>query len=136
MTKKAKEVKHSDIETDIFEILEDEGGVHSVVDIADRLNRTPGQVRRAVRRLRRRFNELDEKITQWIFTTKGGYTMDEKPEHALYESRLRLSMGTGVILNGMYAIKTSKRLALSEFNKMMVVYRPKMLMLGKAAAIK
>lgn len=107
------------------------GGVHSVEDLSDEMNRTKERIRIVVQKVRKRFNFGDKEFQTWVYTTAGGYTIEEKPEHMAYESRLRLNMGLGVILNGAHVLNQMKRLALKDFNGMMIEYKPRMLEMGK-----
>jgi len=107
----------------------DRGGVWSAKDLSDELNREVLVIRRLIRRLRKAF--LSGKNDRWVFTTKGGYTMDEKPEHVAYESRLRFAMGTGMLLNGVYVFKRCRQIGIREFKGLMVEYKPKMFTINK-----
>jgi len=115
---------------DLVSILSN-GGIFSVDNLSNEMNRTKEYIRRLVAKIRRKFNDGDKEFDAWVFSTKGGYTMDEKPEHAVYEARMRIQMGMGVIMNGAYVIKTMKRIAVNDFNSLMVTYRPQMIQMGK-----
>ena len=112
----------------LWSILSD-NNVHATNDLADELNCSKDKVRAIIQLHRKRFNSGEEDT--WVYLTRGGYTVDGRPEHVAYESRFRLAMGTGVIMNGMYVLKQMKRLAFKEFNGMMLEYKPKMLEMGK-----
>ena len=73
----------------------------------------------------------DTEIDSYIFATKGGYTTDNKPEHVMYEARLRMAMGTGVLINGIYVFKTSKKIAAKNFRQLKIEYKPKLLEIGQ-----
>ena len=115
---------------DVYEVLE-RGGVWGSREIADELNIVANEVRKSVKMLRQMFHNNDTEINRYIFTTKGGYTIDNKPEHAMYEARLRMSMGTGVLINGIYVFKTSKKIGMKHFNQLKVEYKPKLLAIDK-----
>lgn len=107
------------------------GGVWSSDEIGKELGKDKAAVRRIVKTLRKKFNEGDKNVDRYIYTTSGGYTIDQKPEHPMYESRMRIQLGAGVIANGIYVFKQAKRLAPAEFRQLLVEYKPKMLTMNK-----
>lgn len=107
------------------------GGVWTVSELADEVGVTKSKLRRIVKGLRRKFYDNHTEVALYIFTTKGGYTIDDKAENVMYEARMRLAMGTGVLLNGVYVFKRGKTIAARNFSNLKVEYRPKMLTIGK-----
>lgn len=115
---------------DIYEILE-RGGVWSSKELAEELGIKQAEARLSIKKLRKMFLSNSDKIHRYVFTTKGGYTIDNKPEHIMYEARMRMAMGTGVLINGIYVFKTGKKIATKHFSQLKVEYKPKMLTIGE-----
>ena len=113
---------------ELFGILSDEK-VHSSFDLSEELNCSISRVRNLVRTCRQRFNNGDG--DSWIYVTKNGYTISDKPEHVSYEARLRLAMGFGILINGAFVLKQMKRIAQKDFGNLMIEYRPRMIEMGK-----
>ena len=113
---------------ELLEILSDDS-VHSTLDLADELNCGKNRVRDIVRMCRQRFNNGDGDT--WVYCTRGGYTTSNAKEHVSYESRLRLAMGMGVLINGAFVLKQMRRIAQKDFGSLMIEYRPKMIEMGK-----
>ena len=116
----------SEQESEVQEILE-RGGTWTTKEIAEETNLQAEKVREVIKKLRRKFFDGHNEVTQYVFTTKGGYSMDEKPENVMYEARLRMALGTGVLFNGAYVFKTGKKIALANYRKMKIEYKPKLL---------
>ena len=121
------------IQTDAHELLDilKGGGVYSVNDLADEMNRTKERIRRIVSRVRRRFNDGDERFDSWIFSTANGYSIEEKAEHAAFETRLRMRMGMGVIMNGVHPMKTMKRMLPKQFEQLSLEFKPRLITMNK-----
>jgi DNA-binding winged helix-turn-helix (wHTH) protein len=124
-----KRAEHTGKMKELYEIL-NRGGVSSSDDLSDELGIDKSKVRLLISSLRDRFRSNDESVELWIYTTKGGYTVDEKPEHVMYESRLRLQLGIGAIVNGAHVFKRAKMIASSNYSSMMLEFKPKALIMG------
>jgi len=116
-------MKDTTVEKGVLDILK-EGGVWGSKEMAESLSIEIPKLRDAVRKIRRRF--LDGEEVPYIFTAKGGYTVDEKPENVMYEARMRLAFGTGVLLNGVHVFRRGKRIAAKNFSVLRVEYKPRM----------
>jgi hypothetical protein len=121
MTKKAVVARVSDVEA-LIGILE-RGGVVAVDLLAKEMGRQKKEVRSIVREARQQFLNSG-KVEHWIYKAKGGYTIEEKPEHAAYEMRMRMAMGFGVISNGQHVYKTLKKLNFKMFDDVRLTYKP------------
>jgi hypothetical protein len=115
---------------DVYEVLE-RGGVWSTKEIAKELDIDVVEVRKEIRKLRLAFLNGNKEVEHYVFLTKGGYTMDNKPEHVMYEARFRMAMGTGVLINGVYVFKTGKQIAAKNFEQLKIAYKPQLLQIGK-----
>ena len=114
----------------IYEILQ-QGGVWSTKELAKEADISVADVRKEIKKLRFKFLNNVKDVEHYIFTTRGGYTMDTKPEHAMYEARLRIAMGTGILINGVYVFKTGKKIAEKSFKQLKIEYKPKLLEISK-----
>jgi len=128
-----KEQKRFSYASDVKNLLDimQDGAIHSAEELADELNRTKDRVRLVVKKARQKFNNGDLDVDCWIYSTRGGYTIDEKPEHVMHEARMRYRMGIGVILNGAHVFSTAKRIAIKDFGTLQIELKPKMLSMGK-----
>ena len=130
MKKKVKTKKSEMSAADsLYEIL-CRGGVWSSQELGDELGIEKSKARLLIAALRNRFRNSDEEVPDWIYVTRGGYTLDDKPEHVMYEARLRFQLGVGAIVNGSHVFKKAKRIASTNYKQMMLEYKPKALMLG------
>lgn len=107
------------------------GGIYSSLEIAKELDTSVEEIRKGVRKIRSKFLNGNEEFDRYVYTTKGGYTLDHKPEHVMYEARLRMAMGTGVLINGVYVFKTGKKIATRNFHQLKIEYKPKLLEIGR-----
>jgi len=112
----------------LYNILEG-GGIHSVDTLADEMNRSKGEVRRLIAEIRKGCREGSDIFEGHVFTTRGGWTLDQKPEHAAYETRMRFRMGFGCIVNGQPAYKALKKLDYKMFESVRLEFQPKLLAL-------
>jgi len=133
MVKKRDRVKLFNYASDVKDLLDimQDGGVYTVDQLSDELNRTKERVRRIVKRARDKFNDGNKSVDYWVYSTRGGYTIEEKPEHAMHETRMRMRMGMGVILNGAHVFRTAKRIAARDFGAFQIEHKPKMLTMGR-----
>ena len=115
-------------EKGVLEVL-DKGGVWGSKEMADHLSIEIPKLRDVVRKIRKKF--LGGMEVPYIFTAKGGYTVDEKPEYVMYEARLRMALGVGVLLNGVHVFRRGKRIAAKNFSVLRVEYKPRMAELEK-----
>ena len=120
----------TELQNDLYNFLI-KGGVHTSEDLAKHFDLTINGVRSLIRALRKRFNEGDEDISHYIFTTQAGYSTDEKPEYCAYEAGMRFAQGTGVLINGVYVFKRTKKFAVKEFSRLRIQYKPRILALEK-----
>jgi len=103
------------------------GGILSMSVLAEEMDIPRDKVRKAIAQARENFRNGVEGFDRWIYTTKGGYTLEEKAEHAAYETRMRFSMGFGVIANGQHVYKALRKLNFKMFEGMKLEFKPKML---------
>ena len=107
------------------------GGIYSSKELAKEFKIPAKEIRKIVRQVRMKFLKGSKEVDQYIFTTRGGYTTDHKPEHVIYEARLRMAMGTGILINGVYVFKTGKKIAFKNFNQLKIEYKPRFLEIEK-----
>ena len=103
----------------------DEGGVHSTIALAKELDSTPERIRMLVAISRRHYNNGNSDT--WIYTARGGYTTDDKAQHVVYEGKMRMSRGMGILMNGMPVFAKMRKVAIADFRNLMVAYKPRML---------
>lgn len=106
----------------VWEILR-RAGVHSKGGIEHETGLVSSQIGTVIRSLRQRFLNGSDDVDCYIFTTQHGYSTDDKPEYVAYESRLRVSIGMGTLLNGVYCFKRCRRLNFREYKGIMVKYK-------------
>jgi hypothetical protein len=128
--KRVKDFSHAGEVVDMIEILS-RGGVHSSADLAEELNRPKRRISGIVRRARQMFMDGSDKVDVRVYSTKGGYTIEEKPEHVMHEARFRICMAAGVLLNGAHVFKTARQIAQKDFITLQVEYKPRMIEMGK-----
>ena len=109
----------------LFNVLKN-GGYWTVNELSKEIDVAPLQVRELIRQLRKGFLE-NGTVDNYIYTTKFGYTIDEKPENVMYEARLRMALGVGTLINGIWVFKKSKSIAHKQFRDLNISYKPKML---------
>lgn len=109
----------------LLEILK-RGGTWSTIELSKSLNVEKKQISELVRQLRRSFLENGE-VDVYVYTTKGGYSIDEKPENVIYEAHLRMALGVGILLNGVYVFKRGNNIAHKQFINMNIAYKPKLI---------
>ena len=102
------------------------GDAFTTSEISDELGVPKQAVRQLVSSIRKRFLDGQEDVT-YIYTTPRGYSLDEKPEDVAYESKLRMQIGFGVLINGSFVFKRCKKIACSQFNALRLEFKPKML---------
>jgi len=114
---------------ELIEILT-RGGVWSTEELSKELGVSKKRVRVLVKSLR--INYLNKNgMERYVYLTKGGYTIDELPEHVVYESKFRMKMGFGVLINGTHPFRKCKAINLLGYKNLMISFKPKMLELGK-----
>lgn len=75
--------------------------------------------------LRRNFRK--GKIDTYIYLTPEGYSLEESKRAVVYETNLRLSQIINMGINSHFIRTRCKKIALPEFKKMSIVYKPKLL---------
>jgi len=102
-------------------------GIYSTEELAQELDVSKRFIHSLIREWRRKFLDGGKDIKYVYSAAGGGYTVQEAPEHVVWESKKRLSMGFGVIANGVFVFKRCKRIAAKEFAALNIQYRPQML---------
>ena len=120
----------SSSEAEVQDILH-RGGTWTTSELSEEVGVRDDKVRMLVKKLRKKYLENHPEVARYVFTTKGGYTIDEKPEHVMYEARMRMAMGTGVLFNGVYVFKRGRKIALQNYKKLRIEYKPKLLQIEK-----
>lgn len=105
------------------------GGIYTTRELSKRVGVTEDLIRRLVCSLRKAHRHGAE--VPYIYTTGQGYSTDVRAAHALYEGRMRIRMGVGILTNGMPVFKTCKKLAANQFSQMNMELKPKMIQLNK-----
>jgi len=109
--------------TELLSIL-GRGGIYTTKELAKEMDIDKLAVHSIVRSVRMRF--LDGKKVPYIYITGSGYTLEESPEYVAYESKKRLSMGFGILANGVFVFKRCRRIATKEFEALRIQYKPQM----------
>ncbi len=107
----------------------EQGGIWTVDNLARELLIDRKKLRLLVASLRRKFMAGHD--VPYIFTTGTGYTIEEKPEHIAFESRMRLRQGYGILLNGIYVFKRYKQLSPKAWDNLYVSFKPRVLPINK-----
>ncbi len=128
LTKGGKMQELSKKQEEILKFLNEET-VIKTTELAKKVDMSTIQLRLAIKQLRKKFLAGEENI-DYIYTTKGGYTTRGSKEDVMYESQMRLKLGIGVLVNGVYVFKRCKKIAKTDFSKLNIAYKPKMLTLN------
>jgi hypothetical protein len=113
----------------LLDLLSD-NNYHPIDDVADHLNRSNAVVAGVVHAVREKF--LSGKISEYVHSTRRGYTINPKPEDLAGEARRRWRMGTSIVINGTPIYKQLKRLSGGgRFNTLAIEYKPKLIEMGK-----
>jgi len=94
-------------------------------EIARKLNIDLHYVTEAIRTMRKKFR--NGKINQYIYTTPDGYSLDESKRAVVYETNMRLSQMFGMAANSHFIRNRCKVIALRDFRKLSICYKPKLL---------
>jgi hypothetical protein len=113
-------------ERNVMQMIEKEGPIRST-KLAEKLNIDLKYVTNLVRNLRRKFNS--GKIDSYIYTTPDGYSLDESKRAVIYETNMRLSQMFGMAVNSHFIRHRCKVIALKDFKKLSIVYKPRLLTL-------
>lgn len=106
------------------------GGIWNTSELAKELSVDKKKVTNLVQNVRKHFLKGEEGIP-YIFTTGIGYTLEEKPEHTAYETKMRMQHGYGVLMNGVYVFKRCKQIAPKMFEGLSIAFKPKMLTVAR-----
>jgi len=110
---------------ELIEILE-RGGVWKTDELSSEMSVDVDVVRNYVHVIRRKF--LDGKDVPYIYTAAvGGYTLKGSSENVVYESKRRMAMGYGVLINGVFVFKRCRKIASKAFKALNIQYKPKAL---------
>ena len=110
----------------VLELIREKGPIRSTA-IAQRLNMDLKYVTNSIRSLRKSFNNGNS--DEYIYLTKDGYTLRESKHGVVYETNMRLSQMIGMGINSTFIRTRCKRIALKDFRKLRMVYRPGLLLL-------
>lgn len=113
-------------EAEVLELIRTKAPVRSTT-IAKVLNMDLKYVTNTIRNLRRKFNNGTS--DQYIYLTKDGYSLDETKHGVVYETNMRLSQMIGMGVNSIFIRTRCRKIALKDFNKLKIVYRPSLLLL-------
>lgn len=101
----------------------------SVSGIMQRLNLSDKTVTNAVRYLR--FLHRNNGDYSYIYTSPSGYTLQKTKSAVVYESRMRVSQMIGMGINSTFVLNQCKKMAILEFKRISMEYKPKLLKMSR-----
>ncbi len=102
-----------------------EKGPIRCTEIARQLNIDYKKITSIVGTLRRNFRA--GKIDTYIYLSPEGYSLQESKRAVVYETNLRLSQIINMGINSHFVRTRCKKIALPEFKKLSIVYKPKLI---------
>ncbi len=102
-----------------------EKGPIRCTEIARQLNIDYKKITSIVGTLRRAFRT--GKIDTYIYLSPEGYSLQESKRAVVYETNLRLSQIINMGINSHFIRARCKKIALPEFKKLSIVYKPKLI---------
>jgi len=115
---------YNENEENVLKLITNHAPIRST-EIARKLNIDLKYVTNTIRSLRNKFRS--GKIDSYIYTTPDGYSLDETKRAVVYETNMRLSQMFGMAVNSHFIRNRCKVIALRDFKRLSVVYKPKLL---------
>jgi len=112
----------------VLQLISEKGPIRCT-EIARQLNIELKNITNIIRSLRHSFRT--GKIDTYIYTTPEGYSLHETKRGVVYETNLRLSQMIGMAISSQFIRARCKKIALPEFKKLSIVYKPKLLTFEK-----
>jgi hypothetical protein len=119
---------YNELEENVLKLITNHAPIRST-EIAKKLNIDLKYVTNIIRSLRNKFRS--GKIDSYIYTTADGYSLDESKRAVVYETNMRLSQMFGMAVNSHFIRHRCKVIALKDFKKLSICYKPKLLALEK-----
>lgn len=119
---------YNENEENVLKLITNHAPIRST-EIARKLNIDLKYITNIIRNLRKKFRS--GKIDQYIYTTPDGYSLDESKRAVVYETNMRLSQMFGMAVNSHFIRNRCKIIALRDFKKLSICYKPKLLQLEK-----
>lgn len=114
---------------ELMDVLE-KGGVWTTDELSDELGVDADGVRNMVHNIRRKF--LNGEDVPYVYSAAvGGYTLDGDKVNVVFESKRRMAMGYGVLVNGVFVFKRCKKIASTAFKALNIQYKPKALTIAQ-----
>lgn len=108
----------------VLQVIHEKGPIRST-EIAKQLSIDYKRITSIVGTLRRNFRA--GKIDTYIYLTPEGYSLQESKRAVVYETNLRLSQIINMGINSHFVRTRCKKIALPEFKKLSIVYKPKLI---------
>lgn len=115
---------YNESEKRVLQLITEHGPIRSTA-IAKRLDIDLKYVTNIIKNLRSRFRK--GKFDNYVYTTPEGYSLDESKRAVVYETNMRLSQMFGMAVNSHFIRHRCKVIALRDFKRLSVVYKPKLL---------
>ncbi len=109
----------------VLQLISEKGPIRCT-EIARQLNIDYKKITSIVGGLRRSFRT--GKIDTYIYLSPEGYSLQESKRAVVYETNLRLSQIINMGINSHFVRTRCKKIALPEFKKLSIVYKPKLLL--------
>lgn len=117
---------YNENEESVLKLITNHAPIRST-EIAKKLNIDLKYVTNIIRSLRNKFRK--GKIDQYVYTTPDGYSLDETKRAVVYETNMRLSQMFGMAVNSHFIRHRCKMIALRDFRKLSLIYKPKLIKL-------
>lgn len=130
-TDNRKGPKTDKFDLQVFSVLSAGGAqsIWSAKQLAASVHASEERVRRAIKRLRQRYQANDKAVPSYVYLTASGYTLKETDDSAVYEATFRYRMAVGVLANGAHVFDRAN--SCSAFADLKARYKPKTLKILK-----
>ncbi len=109
----------------VLQLISEKGPIRCT-EISKLLNIELKNITNIIRSLRHSFRA--GKLDTYIYLTPEGYSLHESKRAVVYETNLRLSQMIGMAISSQFIRNRCKKIALPEFKKFSIVYKPKLLL--------
>ena len=115
---------YSENEKNVLQLITNHAPIRST-EIARKLDIDLKYVTNVIRSLRNKFRS--GKIDSYVYTTPEGYSLDESKRAVVYETNMRLSQMFGMAVNSHFIRHRCKLIALKDFKRLSICYKPKLI---------
>lgn len=115
---------YNENEKNVLQLITNHAPIRST-EIARKLDIDLKYITNIIRSLRNKFRKGT--IDFYVYTTPDGYSLDESKRAVVYETNMRLSQMFGMAVNSHFIRHRCKVIALRDFKKLSLVYKPKLL---------